>query len=163
VEEPTPTAPRHAGVPFPPPFVFVGAFGAGWLAERARPWPLPVAESLEPARVLLGWGAVAAGLALMLWGIATVWAARSTVLPFRPSSRLVRRGPYRFTRNPMYVGMSAAYVGGALLVASVWPALGFPFVLLVVDAIVIRREERYLASAFGADYDDYRRRVRRWL
>jgi protein-S-isoprenylcysteine O-methyltransferase Ste14 len=67
------------------------------------------------------------------------------------------------TRNPMYVSLVALYLGLMLLINSWWPAIFLPFVVLVVDRFVIAREERYLASAFGAEYDEYRRQVRRWL
>ena len=72
-------------------------------------------------------------------------------------------GPYRLTRNPMYVSLAALYVGVSLFANSWWPLLLLPVVLLAVDRAVIAREERYLAGAFPAEYAAYRARVRRWL
>jgi protein-S-isoprenylcysteine O-methyltransferase Ste14 len=76
---------------------------------------------------------------------------------------IVATGPYRFSRNPMYVAMSAVYVGLSLLMGVVWPLVLLPIVLLSLSALVIRREERYLGDAFGEEYGAYRARVRRWL
>jgi protein-S-isoprenylcysteine O-methyltransferase Ste14 len=75
----------------------------------------------------------------------------------------VTGGPYRRTRNPMYVAMTLLYLGASLLMNGLWPLLALPVVLAALTFAVIRREERYLSSAFGAEYDAYRRRVRRWL
>lgn len=70
---------------------------------------------------------------------------------------------YRFTRNPMYVGMCIAYIGLTLVANSVWPIVALPFAVVVVDRYVMRREERYLSAQFGEQYEQYRRRVRRWV
>ncbi|HEU4629476.1 MAG TPA: isoprenylcysteine carboxylmethyltransferase family protein [Gemmatimonadaceae bacterium] len=156
-----PTTLPNPGVRFPPPFLFAGGWLTGWLLHRA--WPLPLAAGappgLEAAALTLG----AAGLALAMWGLLTFARVRTAIIPHHPARRLVVRGPYRFTRNPMYVGLTALYVALALLARSWWPLLLLPAVLALLVALVIRREERYLASAFGAEYEAYRRRVRRWL
>jgi protein-S-isoprenylcysteine O-methyltransferase Ste14 len=76
---------------------------------------------------------------------------------------LVKDGPYRFTRNPMYTGLTIAYFGGAALLDSAWPIIVLPVVLIVLVQTVILREERYLADAFGVEYSVYVARVRRWL
>jgi protein-S-isoprenylcysteine O-methyltransferase Ste14 len=86
------------------------------------------------------------------------------VLPaIRATRTIVGSGPYRFTRNPMYVSLALAYAGMALTINSVWPLVFLPFIVLLVDRYVIRREEAYLARKFGAEYEAYRGRVRRWL
>ncbi|HEX6629907.1 MAG TPA: isoprenylcysteine carboxylmethyltransferase family protein, partial [Gemmatimonadaceae bacterium] len=84
-------------------------------------------------------------------------------IPNRPATRLATGGPYRLTRNPMYVSLAALYLGVALFANSWWPVALLPLVLLVVDRAVIAREERYLAAAFPDEYAAYRARVRRWL
>jgi protein-S-isoprenylcysteine O-methyltransferase Ste14 len=89
--------------------------------------------------------------------------ARTAILPTRPASQLVDGGPYRFTRNPMYTGLTTAYVGAAALLDSVWPLLLLPLVLAALVRLVVRREEAYLRGAFGAEYAAYQARVRRWL
>ncbi len=155
------TAPLpHPGVRFPPPLLFVAGFAAGALLHRYRPLGLPEALAGRPA---LAWTLVALGLGLVLWAMATFQRAHTAIIPNRPASEVVARGPYRFSRNPMYVGMSVAYAGLALWLGSLWPLLLLPVVLGVLYRTVIRREERYLTAAFGAPYAAYTRRVRRWL
>jgi protein-S-isoprenylcysteine O-methyltransferase Ste14 len=156
--------PESPGVRFPPPTLFAAGFVLAWLLEtrvaRVRlvggtASPLP----LEVAGVLLG----AAGLALVGWGLVTFRRARTGIYPTQSASRVVDAGPYRFTRNPMYVGMTLLYVGLALAANTAWPFVLLPAVLWALHALVIRREERYLRAAFGEAYDAYCRRVRRWL
>ena len=157
-------APAHdsPGVPIPPPLLFVFGFVIGLLADGVLPLALLGADRRAVA-VWLGWGAIAGGLGLMLWGIATFARSRTAVMPHLPASRLVTAGPYRFTRNPMYVGIAVAYTGVAMLIDTAWPLLLLPAVLVVLVAVVVRREERYLDRTFGERYRDYRRRVRRWI
>jgi len=158
------TPPPHPGVRFPPPFVYVIGFVLGLWIERHHPL------AFVPPRSGLRWLPEAAGLlafvacALFLFGaLATFRRERTTVLPNRPASALATGGPYRFTRNPMYVGMALLYLGLALVLNTVWPLAFLPLVLLLIDTAVIRREERYLISAFGEEYRSYCSRVRRWL
>ena len=160
------TDPRwpHPGVRVPPPFLFAAGFLLGWILETqvvrirlvggdASALPIAIAGAL-----LSG-----AGLAFTYWGIFTFRRARTAVYPHYPASRLVQGGPYRFSRNPMYTGLTIAYVGIALLANVVWPLLLLPLALAGLVLLVIRREEAYLASAFGEEYEAYRRKVRRWL
>jgi len=156
--------PPHPGVWFPPPFVYVIGFVLGLWIERHRPL------AFVPSRSGLRWLPETAGLLafvaciLFLFGaMATFRRERTTVLPNRPASTLATGGPYRFTRNPMYVGMALLYIGLALVLNTVWPLVFLPLVLFIIDAAVIRREERYLISAFGEEYRSYCSRVRRWL
>ena len=154
--------PRGPAVPFPPPLLFVAGFVAGWLLERR--WPLGAGPGTDRAAwEVKGATNAAAGLAVMAWGLLTFARHRTAIIPNRPASRLVTGGPYRFTRNPMYVGFVCLYVGGALLTGLWWPLVLLPAVLALLVALVVRREERYLAEAFGAEYAAYRARVRRWL
>jgi protein-S-isoprenylcysteine O-methyltransferase Ste14 len=75
----------------------------------------------------------------------------------------VEQGPYRFTRNPIYLGMTLAYAGLAVLLNLAWPLLVLPGVLVLLVLMVVRREERHLGATFGDAYRDYQRRVRRWI
>jgi protein-S-isoprenylcysteine O-methyltransferase Ste14 len=152
-----PTGSAH----LPPPLVYASGVFIGWLLDRRLPVPI----SLGPSTVRI----VAATICLMVC-IAIVLAAfvafqnaQTTVLPGRPASALVTSGPYQITRNPMYVSFVAAYIGATLWLNTWWPAVILPFVLLAMDRLVIRSEERYLASVFPKEYADYRSRVRRWL
>lgn len=149
------------GVRFPPPLLHVLGFGIAVLLHRVRPWPLVGYAAV--VRLSVGWALVALGLATILWGMATFVKGGTAIIPNQPASRLVSTGPYRFTRNPMYLGFSVSYLGGTLLVNSVWPLLVLPVVLGLLYVLVIAREERYLAATFGPEYGEYQSRVRRWL
>jgi protein-S-isoprenylcysteine O-methyltransferase Ste14 len=151
----------HPGVNFPPPFLFVGGFLVGWLLHRVFPLRVPAAES--DAMNTAGWILIIAGLALGFWAQATFRRHRTTIIPNRPASAMVTSGPYAYSRNPMYLSLTTLYMGLSLLTAMLWPIIVLPIVLVLLTVLVIRREERYLESAFGADYDEFRRRVRRWV
>lgn len=157
------SGPAHPGVRFPPPLLFVAGFLLAWLVE-SRVAHLPIAaDGASGAARMVGTAIVFVGVALGVWGALTFVRARTAIIPNQPASRVVVSGPYRFTRNPMYIGLTATYVGLAVFTNTIWPLLLLPAVLFLVYQLVIRREERYLAAAFGAEYDAYRQRVRRWL
>ncbi len=158
-----PAAPLTSpGVYFPPPFYFFGGLIVGWLLDRyVVPLRLPGMQS-TPATFFAGL-LVGLGVGLAVWGITTFKRAHTAIIPHRGASQLVIVGPYGFTRNPMYTGMTIAYLGVTGLVGSVWPLLFLPVVIAIVVVRVIRREERYLTDAFGAGYVAYCRQVRRWL
>jgi protein-S-isoprenylcysteine O-methyltransferase Ste14 len=99
----------------------------------------------------------------MLSGMFFFMQARTAVMPNRSASALVTAGPYRFSRNPMYVGLTGAYVGGVLLTNNAWCLIMLPVVLSLIHCFVIRREELYLEAEFGKLFLSYRARVRRWL
>lgn len=155
-----PDAPRPAtaGVIAPPPLIYGVPLLMGLLLDRWVPWPL-VAERLTLplglVLVTLGFVALPAILAFRV--------ARTHPEPWKPTKALVTVGPYRYSRNPMYVGMALLYLGTAIWQNTVWPLLALPAVIAVIHVGVIRREERYLEALFGEDYRAYRERVRRWL
>src|SRR2546430_3886132 len=118
--------------------------------------------SSGPARVV-GWVFVAGAL-ILLFGAAVLFRqAGTTPNPTKPTTALVVRGPYRFTRNPMYVSLAALYLSVALFLGMLWPIVLLPLVLFVVQRVVIAREEAYLERKFGGGYREYRARVRRWI
>ena len=151
---------KSPGVRFPPPFIFVLGFLSGLVLER---WVHRIPLGSRRPLALAGWTLAVAALALAGWAMITFWRARTAIIPHRPASRLVRHGPYRFTRNPMYVALAALYVGLALLFNVAWPLVLLPAVLWLLWHLVIRHEERYLLFAFGDDYAAFTREVRRWL
>jgi protein-S-isoprenylcysteine O-methyltransferase Ste14 len=153
--------PRHAGVHFPPPILYVAGIVAGMLLDRWR--PLRIADGWILGRVAITVISFAVFAALFVGAFSLFLRARTAIIPNRPASVLVTDGPYRFTRNPMYVSMVALYVGVTMVLNSWWPLMLLPIVVLAVDRMVIAREERYLADAFPSEYDAYRARVRRWI
>jgi protein-S-isoprenylcysteine O-methyltransferase Ste14 len=110
-------------------------------------------------------GAVLVLLWLMLttWSFARFWRSGTSVIPVRPTTALVIEGPYRLTRNPMYVGLLLLYTGVACWAGLAWPLLLIPVLVWVIGVSVIRREERYLTRKFGDEYRRYQTQVRRWL
>jgi len=144
----------------PVPWVFVLTYLAGVAIGRAGPrfWGrLP--QGTRTAAALL----FAAGVAIAVWGQVLFRKAHTTTVPGQTSSRLITSGPYRFSRNPMYVGLVLAYLGEAGMLQQVWPVTLLPFVVAYLNWIVIPVEEARLRDAFGAVYDRYVASVRRWL
>jgi protein-S-isoprenylcysteine O-methyltransferase Ste14 len=144
----------------PVPWVFVLTYLAGVAIGRAGPrfWgQLP--EETRTAGALL----FAAGVAIAVWGQVLFRKAHTTTVPGQTSSMLITSGPYRFSRNPMYVGLVLAYLGEAGMLQQVWPVTLLPFVVAYLNWIVIPVEEARLRDAFGAVYDRYVASVRRWL
>ena len=155
-------APRGAAVRLPPPLIFLGGWTAAWLLHRRLPFDID-GRGAGPTQSISGVVIGVAGALLMGWAIRTLLMPRTTILPHGVVRRIVTSGPFRFSRNPIYAGMTAIYAGAALFLNMAWPLLVLPVVLAVVTSLVIVREERYLAAAFGEAYASYCRRVRRWL
>jgi len=146
----------------PPPLLFLAAFLAGIGIETV----VPLGRRLTRFTGLthpLGVALLAAGLILACVAIATFAAVRTTVFPHGSPSRLVTSGPYRFTRNPMYVSLTVTYLGAASTWQFLWPVILLPLPLLWIERLLIPIEERRLTDAFGDTYRAYCRRVRRWL
>ena len=154
----TGAAGQTAGVVAPPPLLYAIPLVAGLLLQHWHPLPM-----LAPGRGTIP------GIVLLLSGL--VWAPALTAFrrastspkPWVPSTALVTSGPYRFTRNPMYLGFTLMYLGVTFWANTLWPLLFLPLVLFVMHYGVILREEAYMATTFGPAYAEYRARVRRWL
>lgn len=145
----------------PPPYIFLG--------------PLLIGVGLNiifPLRIFFGnfsnWrfflAAILAlgGISLLFWAVKTLF--RSGVDPrFKPVGGIVSEGPFRVTRNPMYVSFTLIYLGVAAGFNALWPMLFLPIILPVLYYGVVRREEAYLEKTLGEEYKKYRTKVRRWL
>jgi protein-S-isoprenylcysteine O-methyltransferase Ste14 len=139
--------------------VYAAGFLAGVGVESVVASPQP------PKALRVAAGAFSLAMLAALDTTATVRFLRSgtPIIPVRPAKRLVTDGPYRFTRNPMYLGMAGAYGGAAVATGVLWALPFLPAVVGVIDRQVIPREERHLAETFGVEYERYRSSVRRWL
>jgi protein-S-isoprenylcysteine O-methyltransferase Ste14 len=157
-----PAPASNAGVRFPPPLLFVIGILAGWILDRYW-YALPLSRFGGSAVKIVGWILLPLGVILVAWGMVTFRRAKTAINPNHSASQLVTHGPYRFTRNPMYTGLTLAYLGGTALLDSAWPIIILPIVLIVLVRTVISREEAYLNRAFGADYSAYTARVGRWV
>ena len=142
-----------------PPLVYLGAIVLGLLLHLA--WPV----RLVPRAVGVPSGAVVvlAAVALFVSAVRTFRAADTPVPGDRPTTAIVRAGPYRFTRNPIYLAFSLLQLGVALLVGSLWLFLTLVPAVALMSLVVIPREERYLETRFPAEYPPYKAAVRRWL
>lgn len=155
----TPPTSDTAGVIAPPPLLAAGALLLGYLLDLARPVPmLP-----EPAQYVIGAVLIVPAVALGASGVLCFRRAGTHVEPYKPTTALVSDGPYRWSRNPLYVALLLAYAGTAIAVDSAWMlALILPL-FLTLRYGVVAREERYLERKFGEAYLAYKAMVRRWL
>ncbi len=151
----------HADVLVPPPIALALCVGAGWLLNRVWPAPfLPPDSWLRAA----GGALVALGLAIEFWALVLFRRARTAVLPIRTTRAIIEAGPYRYSRNPIYLSMFAVVAGLGLALDSLWQFAALAVALYpVLRWGVVAREEAYLERKFGEAYRDYTRRVRRWL
>jgi protein-S-isoprenylcysteine O-methyltransferase Ste14 len=148
-----------AGVVAPPPLIFGLGLALGLLLHRRRPQRFPPGL---PHRTI-GLTLIGAGLSLAVAAWDAMRRAGTSPDPTRPVRALVQSGPFRYSRNPMYLSLTLLYSGIALLLNAVTPLLILPAVLQVIRRGVIEREERYLDRRFGDEYRRYAARVRRWL
>lgn len=149
----------HPEVVAIPPVIYAGAFGLGLILEGVSRTDVPGAA----LRFGLGGLLLVLGLGLMGLALRAFRAAGTHVEVYLPASALVVTGPYRFTRNPIYIGMTLAYLGAGLLTDSLWVLLLVLPVLGVMHYGVVLREEAYLTAKFGDAYRRYTRAVRRWF
>jgi protein-S-isoprenylcysteine O-methyltransferase Ste14 len=142
-----------------PPLIYLAPLVAGLVLDRLIPLPRLPHRSTRAAGVAV----LAGGVALMGWFLRTM-RQNDTPVDVRQASRhLVVGGPFKYTRNPAYVAMAATYLGISLITRARWPLVLLPAALVTVQRGVIQREEGYLRTRFGEDYEDYRSRVRRWI
>jgi protein-S-isoprenylcysteine O-methyltransferase Ste14 len=143
-----------------PPIAWGLAFVAGLAADWLYPLPLVPASIPGP---WVGAAVFAIGFVLAIWAIVTIREAGTRVETNKPTTAIVVQGPYRFTRNPIYIGMFLGQIGLAIGFDSLWIlAMLVPF-YLVIRYGVVGREEAYLERKFGDVYLGYASRVRRWL
>ena len=150
-----------AKVKFPPPFIFLGGLVAGiligWLLD------IPSFDMDETTKIVAAGALLVVGFGIGLAAMSVFRRRGTNVEPWRASTMIVAEGVFRWTRNPMYLGMTLVYCGLAILFESFAAFLLLPFVLIIIRTYVIAREERYLETKFGDEYRRYRQRVRRWI
>ena len=155
--------PDHAAVRFPPPLVGVLTIVFGYLLGRFYPvfpgFGIPV-----PERYWMGGGlAVAAGLVFGVWPALHFRRTGQNPTPWSDTPELLRHGPYKITRNPMYVMMLLICIGFAVILNTAWILVLTPACATIIYLVAIRHEETYLENKFGDAYRDYKRSVRRWI
>ncbi|MGN6550739.1 MAG: methyltransferase family protein [Pararhizobium sp.] len=152
--------PRPNAVPWPP-LIMAAAIALAWGAAHLQPLRLiflPLTWSVAIGAVLF-----VAGAALDLWAMRTLHAGGTAILPNRRARHLVTTGPYAYGRNPIYLGNALVIFGIGFMLGSLWFAIAGIAATLATDRLAVRREERHLLALFGADYEVYCRRTRRWF
>ncbi|MCG7896376.1 MAG: hypothetical protein B6D69_07400 [gamma proteobacterium symbiont of Stewartia floridana] len=149
----------HADVILPPPVIHIVSIGLGGAINHYFPVSLPHWVILQWVGAMLALSAIA----ITLWGMREFHASRNPVAPIRPVNRLMVSGPYRFTRNPLYLSLILLQLGLALFFLNGWMAVLLLPVVIIVHVYVVAREEAYLLRRFGSDYQTYQERVRRWI
>jgi len=149
----------NPGVIAPPPLIYAGALAAGLLANRRYRIPF------LPRRLArkLGWPMVVCGLAIGLLGSREMRRAETNLDPRKPATTIVTGGPFRYTRNPLYLSMALMYIGISARANGLAPILLLPIVQRLMRTGVIEREERYLERKFGDEYIEYKVRTPRWI
>jgi protein-S-isoprenylcysteine O-methyltransferase Ste14 len=151
--------PDNPGVIAPPPLIYAGALAIRLLANRLY----PIAFLPRGLSRVLGWPLIVGGPVVGSLGLREMKRADTNVDPREPTTAIVTGGPYRFTRNPLYLSMTLIYAGITALANALPAALLLPVVLHIMRRGVIEREESYLERKFGDEYLDYKARVRRWI
>jgi protein-S-isoprenylcysteine O-methyltransferase Ste14 len=155
----TDAAADHAKVALPPPFIFFGYLLSALVLELVVPFPPPWPTPLR----ILGGALLLAGLLLGAAAFSEMRKAHTTPDARRPTTALVTGGPYRLTRNPIYLGFVCIFLGSTLLVGTLWGILLSPFLIGTITRWIIHAEESYLEGKFKDRYRAYCARVRQWL
>jgi len=149
----------NPGVITHPPFIYVTGLIAGALVNLGYPLPLATGQGRWIAAGLL----IALGAIIVVGGATIFRRAGTHIETHKPSTTVVTHGLYRYSRNPIYIGLTTLYLGLAFVANTWWALILLIPVILVMRWGVIAREERYLEAKFGAAYTAYKARVRRWL
>lgn len=152
----------HPMIRIPPPLLFVLAFLVGVGLQYLAPLNIH-STPIVYAGHMIGDALAGAGALLALSCVTLFILVRTTLIPFGTASNLVIRGPYRLTRNPMYVSLVLVYVGVSGILTQIWPLFLLPLPLAIIHGKVIPFEEARLRQVFGDDYEQYCARVRRWI
>ena len=154
-----PESADYPKIPFPPPLIFVGYLVSALVLQWAVPFPLPWGLPLRSLGGLL----VIGGFLLCASALTQMRKVHTTPDPHQPTTAVVTTGPYRFTRNPIYLGFLLIYLGFTLVAGTLWGLLLSPFLVGTVTQWIIHAEEAYLDRKFESEYRTYRSRVRRWI
>ncbi|KAF0807517.1 hypothetical protein A167_02849 [Alcanivorax sp. S71-1-4] len=153
------TSQDHPEVLMPPPLLHLGGLFIGYTLDQVFHWQLAPSDE----RVMLALLPALPAVALILWSALLFRRHRTTILPQRAASTLVTQGPFRFSRNPIYLSFALLHLACAIANGSPGMLLTLPLVVVVMDRHVIAAEEAFHQRQFGAAWQAYRARVRRWL
>ena len=145
----------------PVPVFYFAFFFFSLLLERE--YSFGIRHLRTDAAEYTGWFLIAAGAALNIVAWIQFMRTHTTISPFRAANHLQTGGVYSVSRNPMYVGLFLAYIGATPVWGTWWSFIIMPFLILVIDLYVVRREEKILRRRFGHPYKAYKKSVKRWL
>ena len=150
------TQPTSSGVRIFPPAIHLASIAIGFLLQ----WAVPMRTF---GMKIPGVFVLAIALGLIVWTAILMFRAGTTPNPTRPTTALLIDGPFRFTRNPMYLANELIVIGVGLAANAPWVILMAIPAALLTRRLVIDKEERYLETKFGTEYLDYKAHVRRWV
>jgi len=150
---------RGPGLRFPPPLLIIATTGPGYLIDQVKPLPILESDFIW----LSGTALIVAALLLALVALFHFLELKTHVEPWHPTTTIIKHGVYRFSRNPIYLAFCIASTGAGLVLNSWWMLMAVPPLVLMLQQLVIKREEAYLEVKFGEVYLDYKRQVRRWF
>jgi protein-S-isoprenylcysteine O-methyltransferase Ste14 len=154
---------RGPNVRIPPPLLFALPLLTGFIVQHFV--PTHIVNGVQPTRIIrmVGVAEIAIALGLFAWAVSTFVRLMTPVIPMRRARALVDEGPFRLTRNPMYLGFTVLYLGITFAANAFWPLVFLPEAIALTYLFAIRLEEAYLTREFGDAYTEYCSRVRRWL
>jgi protein-S-isoprenylcysteine O-methyltransferase Ste14 len=152
---------KGPGVYVPPPIFYVLTFIAAVFIQKS----IPISDMFFRMKTTKVAGVIFLIIALffLFRSLRQFFLTKNTVILIKPASSLQTTGIYSITRNPMYVGLAIVYLGITCFIGNWWNIIFFPFLILIVQEYIIKREEKYLGFEFGQEYEAYKNRVRRWL
>jgi protein-S-isoprenylcysteine O-methyltransferase Ste14 len=152
---------KGPGVYVPPPLLYVLTFIAAIFIQKI----IPISDVLFYPTIIKVLGSIFLFIAVFFLAssLRQFFLTKNTVILIKPATSLQTKGIYGITRNPMYVGLSIAYLGITCFIGNWWNVILFPLLLTIVQEYIIKREERYLELEFGQEYDEYKKKVRRWI
>lgn len=153
---------QHIGIAhLPPPLIYLVFLVMGLVANLY--YRIPFSSPGNIVLLVLGLGIIASGLAFGALALGSMKSAGVSPLPWRAPGKLVVNGPFRFSRNPLYISLTLMYLGISVANNTLWPLAFLVFALIIVDRETILQEERFLEKKFGEEYRSYKARVRRWI
>jgi protein-S-isoprenylcysteine O-methyltransferase Ste14 len=151
----------RAAVKIPPPLIFFACLGAGVFLDYL--FPFPVARCTRAVRMAAGSSLIVVSSLIALSAFRAMISNKTPFNPAKSTVRIVRKGAYRFSRNPMYLALLLLLGGIAVLLCSIWLVLALIILFVLLVWLAIGPEEKYLSDKFGDDYLNYKTSVRRWI
>jgi len=153
--------PDSPGVYIPPPLLYVVIFLIAIFLQKK----IPIKDDIFHLKAtrILGALFLLSSLYFLITSLSKFFTTKNTLIPFKPAASLETTGVYSLSRNPMYLGLALVYLGITCLIGNWWNVLLFPILILLVQEIIIKKEEQYLERAFKDKFYNYKNKVRRWI